>query len=43
MGNALAESFLKASKRELMEDKGRRMGDEARQDAFKHIAPHYNR
>lgn len=42
-GNALAESFFKTLKRELVKDKGYETGDEARRDAFKYIELYYNR
>ena len=40
--NALAESFFKTLKRELVNGKGCRTREEAKQDAFKYIEPCYN-
>lgn len=41
--NALAESFFKTPERELVNGKGCKMGEEAKQDAFKYIELYYNR
>ena len=41
--NALAESFFKTLKRELVNDKGCKTREEAKQDVFKYIEPYYNR
>lgn len=41
--NAVAESFFKTLKRELVNDGRRKSKDEARQEAFKYIEPCYNR
>ena len=41
--DALAESFFKTLKRELMNGKGYKTREEAKQDAFKHIKLHCNR
>lgn len=41
--NALAESFFKTLKRELVAGKAYRTRDEARQDIFKYIELYYNR
>ena len=40
--NALAESFLKTLKRELVNGRGYKTREEAKQDAFKHIELYYN-
>lgn len=42
-GNALAESFFKTLKRELVKGKRYRTREEARQDIFKYIELYYNR
>lgn len=39
--NALAESFFKTLKRELMNGKGYKTREEAKQDAFKYIELYY--
>ena len=41
--NAVAESFFKTLRRELINDRRCKTRDEARQEAFKHIELHYNR
>ena len=41
--NAVAESFFKTLKRELINDRRCKTGDEARREVFKHIELHYNR
>ena len=41
--DALAESFFKTLKRELVNGKGRKTREEAKGDVFKHIEPCYNR
>ena len=41
--NALAESFFKTLKRELVNGKGRKTREEAKQDVFKYIELYYNR
>ena len=41
--DALAESFFKTLKRELVNGKGRKTREEAKRDVFKHIEPCYNR
>ena len=41
--NAVAESFLKTLKRELINDRRYKTRDEARQEAFKYIELYYNR
>ena len=41
--NALAESFLKTLKRELVNGKGHKTREEAKQDVFKRIELYYNR
>ena len=41
--NALAESFFKTLKRELVNGKGYKTREEAKQDAFKYIELYYNR
>ena len=41
--NALAESFFKTLKRELVKGRGYKARDEARQDIFRYIEPYYNR
>ena len=41
--NALAESFFKTLKRELVNGKGYKTREEAKQDVFKYIEPCYNR
>ena len=41
--DALAESFFKTLKRELMNGKGYKTREEAKQDVFKYIEPCYNR
>ena len=41
--NALAESLFKTLKRELVNGKGRKTREEAKQDAFKRIELYYNR
>ena len=43
LGNAVAESFFKALKRELVEEGSYGTRDEAKQDIFKHIEPYCNR
>ena len=40
--DALAESFFKTLKRELVNGKGRKTREEAKQDAFKYIELYYN-
>ena len=42
-GDALAESFFKTPKRELVNGKGRKTREEAKRDVFKYIEPCYNR
>lgn len=42
-GNALAESLFKTLKRELVNGKGRKTREEAKQDVFKYIEPCCNR
>ena len=42
-GDALAESFFKTLKRELVNGKGCKTREEAKLDAFKHIELHCNR
>lgn len=42
LDNAVAESFFKTFKRELVEGKDYGTREEARQDIFKYIEPHYN-
>lgn len=41
--DALAESFFKTPERELVNGKGCKTGEEAKQDAFKYIELYYNR
>lgn len=41
--NAVAESFFKTLRRELINDRRYKTRDEARQEVFKHIELHYNR
>ena len=41
--NAVAESFFKTLRRELINDRRCKTRDEARQEVFKHIELHYNR
>ena len=41
--NALAESFFKTLKRELVNGKGYKTREEAKQDVFKYIELYYNR
>lgn len=41
--NAVAESFFKTLKRELINGKEYRTRDEARQEVFKYIELYYNR
>ena len=41
--NAVAESFFKTPKRELIDDRRYKTRDEARQEAFKYIELYYNR
>ena len=41
--NAVAESFFKTLKRELINDRRYRSRDEARQEVFKYIELYYNR
>ena len=41
--NAVAESFFKTLRRELMNDRRYKTRDEARQEVFKHIELYYNR
>lgn len=41
--NALAESFFKTLKRELVNGKGCKTREEAKRNAFKHIELHCNR
>lgn len=43
LDNAVAESFFKTLKRELVEERGYGTRDEARQDIFKRIELYYNR
>ena len=43
LDNAVAESFFKTLKRELVEGRGYRTRDEAEQDIFKYIELYYNR
>ena len=41
--NAVAESFFKTLKRELINDRRCKTGDEARREVFKYVELHYNR
>ena len=41
--NAVAESFFKTLKRELINDRRYKTRDEARQEVFKYVELHYNR
>ena len=41
--NAVAESFFKTLRRELINDRRYKTGDEARQEVFKYVELHYNR
>lgn len=43
LDNAVAESFFKTLKRELVKERSHRTRDEARQDVFKYIELYYNR
>lgn len=43
LDNAVAESFFKTLKRELVEERGYGTRDEAEQDIFKYIELYYNR
>ena len=43
LDNAVAESFSKTLKRELVEEGGYGTRDEAKQDIFKYIELYYNR
>ncbi len=43
LDNAVAESFFKTLKRELVKERSYRTRDEARQDIFKYIELYYNR
>lgn len=43
LDNAVAESFFKTPKRELVEERSCGTGDEAKQDIFKYIELYYNR
>ena len=43
LDNAVAESFSKTLKRELVEERSYRTRDEAKQDIFKHIELYCNR
>ena len=42
-GNAVAESFFKTLRRELMNDRRYKTGDEARQEVLKYVELYYNR
>ena len=43
LDNAVAESFFKTLKRELVKERSCKTREEARQDVFKYIEPYYNR
>jgi Transposase and inactivated derivatives len=42
LDNAVAESFFKTLKRELVKDRGYKTREEAKQDIFKYIELYYN-
>ena len=43
LDNAVAESFFKTLKRELVKERSCKTREEARQDVLKYIEPYYNR